>query len=108
MAPKALSVANDPVRTSHFVHFARQRLVFGLIPEVLKDDVDGLWHLKVTSEGNPALLMSIGAARKLLNNLRSADADDLANDLNRQIEKAYRYAGLKSETSVTGIEPYRD
>ncbi|MGJ4971025.1 hypothetical protein ACQR1N_20380 [Bradyrhizobium sp. HKCCYLRH1073] len=73
-----------------------------------RHDVDGVWYLKVTSEGNPALMMSIGAAQKLLQGLRSADADDLVNDLSRQIEKAYQYAGLKSELSVTGIETYRD
>jgi hypothetical protein len=57
-----------------------------------RHDVDGLWYLKITSEGNPALMMEIGAATKLAIVLRSAGADDLANDLERQIEKARRYA----------------
>jgi hypothetical protein len=56
-------------------------------------DVSGLWHLKITAEGNPTLMMDIGGATKLAIVLRDAGADDMANDLERQIEKARRYAG---------------
>ena len=76
-----------------------------------RHDVDGLWYLKVTSEGNPVLMMSIGLATKLLVRLREIGADDLANDLEHQIEKARRYAGGKLEmpgSYITPIEPYRD
>jgi hypothetical protein len=36
--------------------------------------------------------MPIGSATKLMDHLRAAGVDDLANDLNRQIEKARRCA----------------
>jgi hypothetical protein len=55
-------------------------------------DVDGQWYLKVTSEGNPAFLMPIGSATKLMDHLRAAGADDLANELERQIDRARWYA----------------
>jgi len=53
---------------------------------------DGLWYFKITSEGNPALLMSAGSATKLMDHLRAVGANDLANDLEHQLEKARRYA----------------
>lgn len=57
-----------------------------------RHDVDGLWYLKITSEGNPAILMSVGKATQLAIALRSVGADDKANDFDHQIEKARRYA----------------
>src|SRR5262249_39332255 len=57
-----------------------------------RHDVDGQWYLKVTSEGNSPFLMPIGSATKLMDHLRAVGVDDLANELNRQIEKARRCA----------------
>ena len=62
-----------------------------------RHDVDGMWYLTVTSEGNPTLLMSIGTATILMDHLRAVGADDLANDLGRKIAKARRYAGITHE-----------
>jgi hypothetical protein len=59
-----------------------------------RHDVDGLWYLNITSEGNPALMMGLGSATRLLDALRRTGADDIANDFDRQLDKAYRYAGL--------------
>jgi hypothetical protein len=61
-----------------------------------RNDVDGLWYLIVTSEGNPALLMSVGTATGLMDHLRAIGTDDLANDLQRKIGKAKRYAGVNA------------
>jgi hypothetical protein len=57
-------------------------------------EVNGLWYLKVTSEGNPALMMDIGSATKLMIVLRSVGADDMADEFEREINKARRYAGV--------------
>jgi hypothetical protein len=54
------------------------------------------WYLIVTSEGNPALLMSVGTATGLMDRLRAVGTDDLANDLERKIGKAKRYAGVNA------------
>lgn len=57
-----------------------------------RSDVDGLWRLKVSSDGDPALLMDIGSATKLVIQLRAVGADDLANIFERETERARRYA----------------
>jgi hypothetical protein len=59
-----------------------------------RHEVSGIWHLKITSEGNPTVLMDIGGAAKLSIVLRTVGADDMANDFERQIDKARRYAGV--------------
>jgi hypothetical protein len=56
--------------------------------------VDGLWYLTVTSDGNPDLLMCIGTATSLMNHLRAVGTDGLADELERKIAKAKRYAGV--------------
>lgn len=61
-----------------------------------RHDVDGLWYLIVSSEGNPSLLMSIGTAAILMDHLRAVGTDDLADDLQCKIEKARRYAGMRA------------
>lgn len=71
--------------------FGVQSTRFSVEPHRL--DVDGLWYLKIASDGNPTVLMSIGEATKLAIALRSISADDMANDLDSQILKARRYAG---------------
>jgi hypothetical protein len=57
-------------------------------------DVNGFWYLKTTSEGNPAVLIGLGTATKLVDALRRTGADDVASNFDRQIDKAYRYAGI--------------
>jgi hypothetical protein len=59
-----------------------------------RHDVDGLWYLIVTGEGNPALLMSIDRAQGLMEHLRAIGADALARDFACEIAKARRYAGI--------------
>jgi hypothetical protein len=61
-----------------------------------RHDVDGLWYLTINTKGNPALLMSIGTAAQLMDHLRAAGTDHLANDLKRKIEKARRYTGMNT------------
>ena len=56
-----------------------------------RNDVDGLWYLKLTSEGNPALLIGIGTATRLATELRNVGADHLANRLERELEKSGAY-----------------
>jgi len=65
-----------------------------------RHDVDGLWYLIVTSEGNPDLLMSVGTATRLMDHLCAIGAVILANDLKREIEKARRYAGVQANNVI--------
>jgi hypothetical protein len=53
--------------------------------------------LTVASEGNPPLLMSIGTATGLMDHLRAIGANHLANDFERKIAKARRYASISNE-----------
>ena len=57
-----------------------------------RHDVDGLWHVKVKSEGDPTLLMSVGSATKLVVHLRAVGAEDLANDFEREANRTRRFA----------------
>ena len=57
-----------------------------------RHDVDGLWYVKVSSDGNPAALMGIGAVMKLATQLRAVGAIDLAGTFEREAERARRYA----------------
>jgi hypothetical protein len=54
---------------------------------------DGLWYIKVSSEGDPATMLAIGAATKLAMQLRTIGAEDLADRFQKEIERARRYAG---------------
>ncbi len=71
--------------------FGVQTTQFSVEPH--RHDVDGLSYLKMASDGNPAVLMSIGEATKLAIVLRTVAADDIANNLESQIVKARKYAG---------------
>ena len=42
---------------------------------------DGLCYVKVSCSGDPAVMMTVSAARKLVEDLRTAKADDLAEQL---------------------------
>ena len=64
--------------------------------EPYRHDIDGRWYLIAKSEGNPALLLSIGIATNLMDHLRAVGTDDLADDLECKIEKARRYAGINT------------
>ena len=64
-----------------------------------RHDVDGLWYLKVTSESNPTLLMDIGSATKLVVHLRTVGADDIANDVERETDRARRFALGKAQVA---------
>jgi len=55
-------------------------------------DVDGRWWLKVSSEGDPAIMMEVGYASKLVILLRAAGADELADRFETEMEKTRRYA----------------
>ena len=57
-----------------------------------RHDLDGQWYLKVRSEGNSPFLMPLGSATKLMDQLRAVGADDLANELERQIDRARWHA----------------
>ena len=62
------------------------------VVELHRSDVDGLWRVKVSSDGDPAVLMDIGSATKLVIQLRAVGADDLANIFERETEKSCRFA----------------
>lgn len=55
-------------------------------------DVDGRWWLKVSPVGDPAVTMEIGAATKLVAQLRATDAHDLADLFERETERTRRYS----------------
>jgi hypothetical protein len=55
-------------------------------------DVDGVWYVKVSCRGDPAVLMQIGAASKLAAHLRVARADDLADRFEEETERARRFS----------------
>jgi hypothetical protein len=57
-----------------------------------RSDVDGLWYVKVSCPGDPAVLMGIGAASKLAASLRFAHVDDLAEDFEKEVDRARRFA----------------
>jgi hypothetical protein len=54
---------------------------------------DGLWYIKVSSEGDPATMLSIGAATKLATHLRIIGAEELANRFEKEVDGARRYGG---------------
>lgn len=64
--------------------------------EPFRSDVDGLWRVKVTSEGHQPLSMDIGSVTKLVAHLRAAGAHDLANDFEREVERTRQFALSKS------------
>lgn len=55
-------------------------------------DVDGRWWLKVSPLGDPAAMMEIGAATKLVAHLRAAGSHDFADRFERETERTRRYA----------------
>jgi hypothetical protein len=61
--------------------------------EPTQSDIDGLWRIKIKSEGAPAQVMDVGGATKLAIVLRNLHADDIANDFDREIARAQRYSG---------------
>jgi hypothetical protein len=64
---------------------------------------DGLWYIKVSSEGDPAMMLGIGAATKLATHLRIIGAGELADRFEREIERARRYGGYSPQTSQPGV-----
>jgi hypothetical protein len=63
-----------------------------LMIEPHRSEIDGLWRLKISSEGNPAVLMGIGAAIKLVPSLREVGDQELADLFENEIDRARRYA----------------
>jgi hypothetical protein len=53
---------------------------------------DGLWHVKVSCAGDPAVMMTVGAASKLIEELRSAGDAPLADQFQHETERARRFA----------------
>jgi hypothetical protein len=64
-----------------------------------RHDVDGLWYVKVKSEGDPTLLMSVGSATKLVVPLRAVGAEDLADDFEREVDRTRRFAFFRMDFS---------
>ena len=64
------------------------RSAFGMEPH--RDD-QGIWRIKVSHEGDPAILMSQGLATRLADVIRSVDRH-LADQIDACIEKARRYS----------------
>jgi hypothetical protein len=56
-------------------------------------DVDGMWYVKVSCPGDPAVLMQFGAASKHAAHLRVAHVDDLADRFQEETERARRFTG---------------
>jgi hypothetical protein len=54
-------------------------------------EVDGRWWVRVSSDGDPALLMDIGSTTKLAFQLRAVGADDLADWFEIETDRARRY-----------------
>jgi hypothetical protein len=52
---------------------------------------DGLWYVKVSCPGEPAVLMTVGAATSLISEL-DATGDDLAAEFRHQTDRARRFA----------------
>lgn len=55
-------------------------------------DVEGRWWIKVSSVGDPAVMMEIGAATKLAILLHAVGAEELAMRFEIEIDRARRYA----------------
>ena len=53
---------------------------------------DGLWYIKVSSEGNPATMLSMGAATRLVAELRSVVAGEFADQFQAEIDRTRIYA----------------
>jgi hypothetical protein len=53
---------------------------------------DGLWYVKVSCSGDLAVMMTVGAATKLVEDLRAANADELAEKLQHETDRARRFA----------------
>jgi hypothetical protein len=62
-----------------------------LMIEPHRSEIDGLWRLKISSKGNPAVLMGIGAATKLVPSLREVGDLELADLFENEIDRARRY-----------------
>ncbi len=57
-----------------------------------RSDIDGLWRVKVSSDGDQALLMDIGSTTKLAIHLRAVGADDLTKWFEAETDRTRRYA----------------
>ena len=71
-------------------------------------EVDGRWWVKVSSDGDPALLMDIGSTTKLTIQLRAIGADDLANRFEAETDRARRYALGRTVDGVVKDRAPRD
>jgi hypothetical protein len=59
-----------------------------------RDDF-GLWRIKVSHDGDPALLMDQGHATRLADAIRDIDRP-LADQINACLQKARRYSGISN------------
>jgi hypothetical protein len=58
-----------------------------------RSDIDGLWYVKVSGPGDPAVLITVGNATNLVVHLRHALVQDLADRFQEQADRARRFAG---------------
>jgi hypothetical protein len=54
---------------------------------------DGVWYVKVTCAGDPAVMMPVSEATKLAVDLRAAGETHLADQVQHEAERALRFAG---------------
>jgi hypothetical protein len=54
---------------------------------------DGLWYVKVTCAGDPAVMMPVDSATELAADLRVVGEVDLANKVQHEADRAPRFAG---------------
>jgi hypothetical protein len=59
-----------------------------------RSDIDGLWYVKVSCPGDPAVLITVGNAVSLVAHLRHAHVQDLADRFQEQTDRARRFAGI--------------
>jgi hypothetical protein len=62
--------------------------------EPRRSDADGLWYVKVSCSGDPAVLITVGNAVSLVAHLRHAQAQDLADRFQEQTDRTRRFAGI--------------
>jgi hypothetical protein len=61
--------------------------------EAHRSDTNGLWYVKISCPGYPAVLITVGNATNLVVYLRHAHVQDLADRFQEQADRARRFAG---------------
>jgi hypothetical protein len=87
-------------RTEMLARIGRHRLAI----ELVRSEIDGLWHIQFTTEGNRALLMDVCGAAELARELRGGGEGLLATRIEIGIEQARRRTVSEKALNVSNAQ----